>query len=246
MAKSFIKRAYPEIQAGEFTHVDGTVQFYTRVNALLTPNSKVLELGAGRGAWQEQTKGTYAYNLRLLRGKVREVVGQDIDAAVSENSSVDRHVVTRPGESLPFPDADFDLIVADFVLEHVANPLKFSEEVRRLLKPGGWFCARTPNKWGYVSLLASLVNNTRHASVLRHAQPARNELDIFPTRYKMNTNRDLRRYFPPSNFQHCTYFYQPEPAYHFDSAIVFSLMRTVDRLLPDFLWGNVFVFLQRR
>ena len=41
------------------------------------------------------------------------------------------------GHSLPFFDNSFDLIIADQVLEHVANPWKVASEITRCLKVGG-------------------------------------------------------------------------------------------------------------
>ena len=41
---------FPEVGAGGFTSLDGTIEFYTRINALLDPAMTVLDFGAGRGA----------------------------------------------------------------------------------------------------------------------------------------------------------------------------------------------------
>jgi hypothetical protein len=38
---------------GGFTNNDGTIDFYLRVKALANENSVVLDLGAGRAAWNE-------------------------------------------------------------------------------------------------------------------------------------------------------------------------------------------------
>lgn len=40
---------FPEIRAGGFTSLDGTIEFYTRVNALLTADMTVLDFGEGAG-----------------------------------------------------------------------------------------------------------------------------------------------------------------------------------------------------
>jgi hypothetical protein len=45
---------------------------------------------------------------------------------------------------LPFPDASFDVVLAEAVLEHVCDPHRCVEEVRRVLKPGGLVWAVTP------------------------------------------------------------------------------------------------------
>jgi SAM-dependent methyltransferase len=245
-AEPFLLRYYPEIAAGGFSHVDGTVQFYLRVNALLRPEFRVLDLGAGRGWWLESDPGDFRRQLRLLRGKVAQVVGQDLDPIVATNASLDAAVTTRAGERLPFDDGHFDLVLADYVLEHVEDPGFVAGEICRLLKPGGWFCARTPNRWGYVSIAARMLRNENHAPLLRLAQPDRKELDIFPTVFRMNSMADLRRLFPSSSFENFSYYYQAEPSYHFNSRTVFAAMRWLDKLLPNSLKGNLFVFLRRK
>jgi SAM-dependent methyltransferase len=50
-------------------------------------------------------------------------------------------VVTEAEEPYPLPDESFDLIVAIAVLEHVTNVRLFASEVKRMLKPGGYFYA---------------------------------------------------------------------------------------------------------
>lgn len=42
---TFMHIYYPESKFGEFTDIDGTIVFYTRVNALAQPSSVVLDLG---------------------------------------------------------------------------------------------------------------------------------------------------------------------------------------------------------
>ncbi|WP_052389877.1 methyltransferase domain-containing protein [Belnapia moabensis] len=45
---------------------------------------------------------------------------------------------------LPFPNGSFDLVVANAVLEHVADPARCVAEMRRVLVRGGWIFAETP------------------------------------------------------------------------------------------------------
>lgn len=44
------ERFYPETTYGGFSYVDGTIAFFSRVNALLKPESVVVDFGCGRGA----------------------------------------------------------------------------------------------------------------------------------------------------------------------------------------------------
>jgi SAM-dependent methyltransferase len=51
------------------------------------------------------------------------------------------------GESLPFPNGSFDLVVLSGVIEHTANPFKVVDEAYRVLKNDGTFYVSTP--WVY-------------------------------------------------------------------------------------------------
>ncbi|HYC37518.1 MAG TPA: class I SAM-dependent methyltransferase [Usitatibacter sp.] len=242
----FLRRQYPELGAGGFTHVDGTIQFYFRINALVQQHSHVLDLGAGRGWWLEDETNEVKRSLRMLKGKVAEVVGIDVDPVVTTNRSLDKAVVGIPGQALPFNSASFDVVIADYVLEHIDDPAQVAAEIRRILRPGGWFCARTPNRWGYVSIGTRIFSNRLHARILRLAQPERKEIDVFPTRFRLNTMRSIKKYFSNVDFEHFSFYYQAEPAYHFNSPLIFSFMRFVDDLLPRPLRGNLFIFLRRK
>ena len=203
---------YPETAVGGFSRVDGTIEFYTRVNALLHPDMTVLDFGAGRGLFLDDPP-TYRRGLQNLRGKVARVVGIDVDPAVRENESLDEAHTVGIGEPLPLPDASVDLVVSDHVFEHVDDPDGVVAELDRVLKPGGWICARTPNRHGYIASGARLVPNRVHAKALERLQPQRQERDVFPTRYLLNTPAQLRRHFPAHRFEVVTYTHNSEPAY---------------------------------
>ncbi len=165
-----IERVYPELGAGGFSRADARVCFYTRVNALINSSMTVVDLGAGRGVWAE-TLPSYSRSLVTLKGKCRHVVGLDIDPAVLGNPTVDEALVIEPNASLPLADQSVDMIVAFAVLEHIVDPIGFVAEVRRTLRPGGWFCAWTPNKWGYVGIGARCIPNSLHAVLLPENTP---------------------------------------------------------------------------
>src|SRR3954452_7997261 len=87
---------YPEINAGGFSRVDSTVDFYTRINALLDHGMTVMDYGAGRGRAAEDPV-PFRRRLTTLKGKVRKVVGADVDPVVLTNPLVDEAVVIVPG-----------------------------------------------------------------------------------------------------------------------------------------------------
>ncbi len=223
---------------GGFGTRDGTVDFYLRVSLALTPEMVVLDLGAGRGGMHDYIKGGKA-RLLSIKGKVRELIAADIDPAVFDNPGCDRAVLIENGR-VPLADASVDLILCDYVLEHVGDPLAFVAEVRRVLKPGAWFCARTPHKWHYVAVASRLLSDRLEKLLLPRLQPGRKGEDVFPKVYKMNTLSALRDLFP--GFEDQSFVYRSEPSYYFGSRVAFALMDFVHRVMPAPFSGSVMVF----
>ena len=128
---------------GGFGPIDGTVEFYGRIHSLITKDSKVLNLGAGRGSWFYTDTCDLRRNLQTFKGKVVEYSCADIDENVLNNPTSDRNIVLKNGK-VDLPSGSIDLIICDWVLEHVESPDLFLAEVNRLLKVEGIFAARTP------------------------------------------------------------------------------------------------------
>ena len=149
---------------GGFSENDGTIDFYSRINCLIKNDFQVLDFGAGRGAWSED-ESFFRKQTRNLKGKVKKVYACDVDKAVYLNKNVDEILGMENGKVIA-PSEKMDLIIADYVLEHIENPRNFSKEIDRLLKPGGWFCARTPHKYNLIALFARLIKNKDHSFVV--------------------------------------------------------------------------------
>jgi len=238
-------RFFTEVGAGGFTRVDGTVAFYTRVNALVTPEMTIVDLGAGRGKFSADPV-LFRRGLRTFRGRVREVIGLDVDGAVSANPTVDSWRLIPADGRFPLDDSSVELILSDFTFEHVVRPDLFCHEIDRILRPGGWVCARTPNKWGSIAVPARLVPNSLHEGVLRFVQPTKESRDTFPTAYRLNTSRDLLRYFKPSRYSHFSYAHDSEPTYAGASAAAWSFAMLASSMTPRPLKSMLFIFLQKR
>ncbi|MBY5163600.1 class I SAM-dependent methyltransferase [Salsipaludibacter albus] len=234
----------PELGAGGFTRHDGTIEFYTRVRALLDADSRVLDYGAGRGSWVAEDHAPARRDLQLLRGDVARVVGADVDPVVQDNPALDEAVVITPGAPLPFDDASFDLVVADWVFEHLDDPATACPELARVVRPGGWVCARTPNRRGLIAAGARLVPNRLHTRVLSRLQPDRQPEDVFPTVYALNTPADLRRNFP--DFDHHTYGWRGDATYFGTSPAMVRVGRVLHHVSPPGLEPVWHVFLRRR
>lgn len=240
-------RLYPEAGVGGFSRHDGFIEFYTRVNALLGPGSRVLDFGAGRAWWATEPLSPTHRSLRSLHERVATVDGVDVDEAIRDNPTLARVEVIGPHDPLPFADASYDLVLADYVLEHVpaADAGRVAGEILRVLRPGGWLAARTPNKWGQIGVGARLVPNHRHVRALRRLQPDRRVADVFPTEYAMNTRRDLRRLFDAERNQVVVYGHQGHPGYAGSSVAAWRAAALAGWLTPPLLAPTFMVFVQK-
>jgi 2-polyprenyl-3-methyl-5-hydroxy-6-metoxy-1,4-benzoquinol methylase len=105
----------------------------------LTKSKRILEIGSGNGL--------------LLNMLTKE--GFDIEGS---EYSVD-HVNTArklykgikikemSGDDITYPDKSFDIVISFDVLEHIKDTKKHLSEVKRVLKPGGYYIFCTPNKY---------------------------------------------------------------------------------------------------
>ena len=127
--------------------------------------------------------------LRTFRGEVARVVGADIDPIVLSNGELDESYVVD-GARLPFEESSFDIALSDYVLEHVQFPDPFLKEVYRVLKPGGSFFFRTPNRYHYVSLVAQCTPHWLHELLANRARELPSDAhEPYPTFHRLNSKR---------------------------------------------------------
>jgi ubiquinone/menaquinone biosynthesis C-methylase UbiE len=155
--------------------------FREKILAVLTPGMTILDLGAGAGRVAQMN----------FKGLARKVIGVDLDTRVAQNPFLDRaHVAAA--DRLPLEDGACDLVFSDNVLEHLDNPTTVFREIARVLKPGGIFLAKTPNKVHYMPMIATMTPLWFHRVVNR--MRGRHVSDTFATRYRVNTPAAIKRF----------------------------------------------------
>lgn len=162
--------------------------FRQAILEVIQPHHHVLDLGAGAGVVAQMN----------FKGRVVRVCGVDPDPRVAVNPHLDEGRVGQ-GERIPYPDGTFDVVFADNVLEHLADPETVLREVRRVLKPGGLFLGKTPNKRHYMALIARVTPHRFHQFVNRLR--GRASVDTFPTLYRVNTSADVRRHAARAGYE---------------------------------------------
>ena len=142
----------------------------------LRPGAVVLDAGCGRTT-----------RLRFYRDRIERLVGVDADEpAGRENPSVDEFVPANLDEPLPFDDASFDLVYANFVVEHLVDPAAAFGDWRRLLRPDGRVVIVTSNRASPAMALGARLPSSVRLGIKRRGAGAA-EQDVYPTRYRANT-----------------------------------------------------------
>jgi SAM-dependent methyltransferase len=68
--------------------------------------------------------------------------------------------------TLPFPNSSFDSVLSCGVLEHVQDPDRSLEELRRVLRPGGYlYVTKLPNRLSYLEWLAKRMGLYYHGEL---------------------------------------------------------------------------------
>jgi SAM-dependent methyltransferase len=128
------------------------------------------------------------------------VVGVDLDWAAVRAHEGPLARVCGTIESLPIAAQAFDLVTANMVVEHLAEPERFFLEAARVLRPGGVLLVHTPNLSGYTTLMARLVPRSLRPR-MAHLLQSRDERDVYPTFYRANTTVALCRLADIAGFE---------------------------------------------
>lgn len=169
------RRFYPSYQQNW-----DDLMFRERILSSIRPESVVLDCGAGAGIIESMN----------FKVRAQKVCGVDLDPRVVENPFLDEGRIADAGK-IPYEDCSFDIVFSDNVFEHLDQPEEVFSEISRVLKPGGKVLFKTPNRSHYMPLIARLTPHWFHQFINRLR--GRSEVDTFPTCYKANSPRDIRR-----------------------------------------------------
>lgn len=198
-------------------------RFEALVRQALTPGTRWLDLGGGRGGLVEK-----------LHTQAGAVTALDPDLA----SLVEHRVPTLTrvaglAQALPFANHHFQLITATWLLEHLADPAAVFSELNRVLTVGGRFIFLTPNA-NHPLLLANRLSKAAPA-LQRKLVPrlyARAEADTFPVQYKANTPGTLHHLCQQRGLALSLHLVA-DPTYTAFNETLFRLSRLVERLIPS-------------
>jgi SAM-dependent methyltransferase len=201
---------------------DHTVVERRLLDSVLEPGTVALDAGCGRTT-----------RLRDYRDRIARLVGVDLDEEAGRaNPYLDEYVHADLDETLPFEDGAFDLVYANFVVEHLARPRQALEEWHRVLSPDGALLLLTSNRASPLMGIGDRLPRSLRLVVKRRGAGV-DERDVYPTRYLANTPARLAKATAAAGFEPVA-VELVGTAHRYGARIpgAAPVLRTAERLLP--------------
>ena len=198
------------------------------VRANLRPESRILDLGCGRGGLVEQLD----HPLDQITGLDPDFLSLKGHRLAGAEPPLAR--VNGASQKLPFAAGSFDLVFASWVLEHLAEPAADFDQIGRVLRPGGVFIFITPNK-GHPLIgfnrLAGRVGGLQDRLVGRLY--GRAAADTYPAFYRANDPATIGRLARSAGMELAQIKAIPDPTYLAFRPALFRLANLLEDRLPD-------------
>jgi ubiquinone/menaquinone biosynthesis C-methylase UbiE len=134
---------HKELQAGkeERGNLKTNLEFLAQTD-LLKPHDRILEIGCGIGTVVHE-----------LSKKGHDIIGIDISSEAIEYGRKkygDISLEVQAAETLPYENESFEVVLSFDLFEHIAEIDKHISEVKRVLRPGGYYLFQTPNRYSNI------------------------------------------------------------------------------------------------
>jgi len=164
----------------------------TVANAVF-PGCDWLDVGGGSSPFPDNPKLAAE-----LAARANRFVGVDPSSNVFDNPHTrEKHQAFIENYTSPSP---FDLATLRMVAEHVTDPMAVIGALARLVKSGGRVIVFTVDLWSPITLVSRVVPFDLHYPMKKFLWGGE-EKDTFPTAYKMNSRRTLKRLFAHGGFR---------------------------------------------
>jgi SAM-dependent methyltransferase len=193
--------------------------YWSIIDGHLASNMMVLDIGAGKKSM-----------LSLFVGRGITAVGLDVCHEALKSNEFLSYRVVGDAQRLPFKAGAFDFIVSQWLLEHLPSPQFFFKEACRCLRKGGSFAVVSNSLLCPLMLFNAVMPGKLRDGIKRKLLPKEVEEDTFPTFYRANTQRRLRRLVRSTELKEKFFIYASDLSFFIFNRILFAFWLVVDRL----------------
>jgi 2-polyprenyl-3-methyl-5-hydroxy-6-metoxy-1,4-benzoquinol methylase len=180
--ENLINKLYPDFKdVGYF--------FKKYLEQYIKSETRLLDLGCGR-----QSFGQEYYQ----KAKIKVGIDPDAEALYDNKLMDEKHCLAI--QDIPDNFGEFDVVIAQWVFEHLQNPSEDIKRISKLCKKDGHLIFMTTNIYSPIIFLSNLFPIALK-KYLRKLFLKINEDDTYPTVYKINSIAKIDYYLSQNSFQ---------------------------------------------
>jgi len=196
-------------------------EYYEAIlNQLILKDTCWLDVGGGDSLFPDNKKLSI-----LLSERASLIVGVDPSENIMENPYV--HERAKCKIETFSSHCKFHVATFRMVAEHINHPTNVIRKLNQLLQTGGKVVVFTVNLWSPLTIISRLLPFKYHYPIKKLFWGGE-EKDTFPTCYKMNTRKSLKKLFISNGFKEDLFMY-------LDDCVMFSKSKFLN-LQELYLW----------
>lgn len=189
---NIIEGSKPVFPEGSYFHsAKTTLDVYDAILSSLCSRDRILlDAGCGKKSMVRKHSPCFRYS-----------VGMDILPEAMMRNTGFSAFVSGDASNLPFKDEAFDVVVSQWMIEHIGKIDEVVHEFGRVLKKGGSLVVVSNSKYHPMMFLSSILPTGLRDWMKSKIFPAYIEEDTFPTYYQFNALGDIDRLMKQAGFE---------------------------------------------
>lgn len=210
----------PEFKRGSyFFSAKTTLDIYNElVSSVINDGTVLLDAGCGKKSLMARHNPGASM-----------AVGMDISEEAIKRNRAFKFRITGDSYKLPFRDERFNLVVSQWMIEHIERPETVMAEFHRVLKRDGHLIVVTNSLYHPMMLLSALLPAGFRDALKRRIFPSYIDEDTFPTYYKFNSLSTMDRVLTDAGFKKIFASYTGAPFFLFNK-LLFKISEGYERI----------------